>query len=282
MISTPSKCGTTWMQMICGLLIFQTPRFDKPLDAISPWLDTVLRPHEQIVTELDGQSHRRFIKTHTPMDGLPYDARVSYLCVGRDPRDVAMSWDNHFENVNRDKIITIRASTVGLDDLAEFLPDGPIEPPGTERDRFWSWVDQPTTPATHLSGLESTLHHLSTFWRIRDRSNVVLLRYEDLLDDLEGQMRSLAARLSIDVPDDRWPDLVGAATFGQMKARAGDLVPESSHDDFWKDTDQFFHHGTSGQWRRLVADDELSRYAARVGACAGPDLAAWVHRPPLP
>ena len=24
-ISVPSKCGTTWMQMICALLIFQTP-----------------------------------------------------------------------------------------------------------------------------------------------------------------------------------------------------------------------------------------------------------------
>ncbi len=35
-ISTPPKCGTTWMQMICALLIFQTPLFDRPLSEISP------------------------------------------------------------------------------------------------------------------------------------------------------------------------------------------------------------------------------------------------------
>lgn len=35
------------------------------------------------------------IKTHTALDGLPWDDRVTYVCVGRDPRDVALSWDNH-------------------------------------------------------------------------------------------------------------------------------------------------------------------------------------------
>ena len=42
-ISTPPKCGTTWMQMICALLVFQTPTFDRPLDLISPWLDMLTR-----------------------------------------------------------------------------------------------------------------------------------------------------------------------------------------------------------------------------------------------
>src|SRR5260221_12941970 len=37
-ISTPPKCGTTWVQMICALLIFQTPDLPKPIDQISPWL----------------------------------------------------------------------------------------------------------------------------------------------------------------------------------------------------------------------------------------------------
>jgi len=105
----------------------------------------------------------------------------------------------------------------------------------------------------------------------------VLLRYEDLLDDLEGQMRDLAGRLAVDVSEHRWPELVGAATFDQMKARASDLAPESSHDGFWKNTEQFFHQGTTGQWQRIVADDELARYVARVTACAAPELAAWVH-----
>ena len=41
---------------------------------------------------LAAQRHRRFIKSHTPLDELPFDAQVSYVCVGRDPRDVGISW----------------------------------------------------------------------------------------------------------------------------------------------------------------------------------------------
>ena len=90
-ISTPAKCGTTWMQMICALLVFQThDASDRRSTCISPWLDMLTRERDDVVADLDAQTHRRFIKTHTPFDGLPYDDRVTYICVGRDPRDVAL------------------------------------------------------------------------------------------------------------------------------------------------------------------------------------------------
>src|SRR5437879_4553373 len=74
-ISTPPKCGTTWTQMICALLVFQTPTFDRSLDLISPWLDMLTRDRDSVVADLEAQHHRRFIKTHTPLDGVPFDER---------------------------------------------------------------------------------------------------------------------------------------------------------------------------------------------------------------
>ena len=47
-ISTRSKSGTTWMQMICALLIFQTPRLPAPLGDLSPWLDRLTVPREEL------------------------------------------------------------------------------------------------------------------------------------------------------------------------------------------------------------------------------------------
>jgi hypothetical protein len=280
-ITTPPKCGTTWVQMICGLLIFQTVEFYRPMDLISPWLDTLLRPREEVVGDLEAQTHRRFIKTHTPLDGLPFEEGVTYIGAGRDPRDVAMSWDGHIANVNMETAMALRAAAVGLDDLAELFPDGPPPVIEDERDRFWAWVDQPATSATFF-GLASTLHHLQTFWDVRDRPNVVLLRYEDLLADLEGQMRLLAERLGIQVSDELWPSLVEAATFDQMSRRPKELAPEASH-ELWLDTDRFFHSGTTQQWRRIITDEDLPRYVARVRECAvRTDLVEWVHRPPLP
>src|SRR5690242_21919068 len=91
-------------------------------------------------------------------------------------------------------------------------------------------------------------------------------------------MRYIAARLGIAITETAWPDLVQAATFAVMKGRAGELAPEASHDGFYHDCSQFFHSGSTGQWRQVLSEEELPRYAARVAACAPPDLAAWIHR----
>src|SRR6266851_7196398 len=78
-ISTRSKTGTTWVQMICALLIFQTPDLPASLGWISPWLDFLTTPREEVYGLLEAQVHRRFIKTHTPLDGIPLDSRVTYI-----------------------------------------------------------------------------------------------------------------------------------------------------------------------------------------------------------
>src|SRR5215217_3089465 len=119
-ISTPSKCGTTWTQMLCALVIFDGPTFPAPLDMVSPWLDMCLRPLAEVTADLAAQTHRRFIKTHTPLDGLPLHPDVTYLVVGRDPRDVAISWEHHSANLDFARFLELRAAAVGNADLAEF------------------------------------------------------------------------------------------------------------------------------------------------------------------
>jgi aryl sulfotransferase len=47
-ISTPSKTGTTWAQMICALLIFGEPQLPAPLGRLSPWLDHLVAPREEV------------------------------------------------------------------------------------------------------------------------------------------------------------------------------------------------------------------------------------------
>jgi len=280
-ISTPPKCGTTWTQMICALLIFQTTSFDAPLDVLSPWVDMLIRDRDTMVAELDAQTHRRFIKSHTPYDGLPGDRRVTYVCVGRDPRDVALSWDNHMANMDFTAFLTARRNAVGLDDIADLLAQGPPPRPESEQERFWGWVEGTFEIESATSSLEFTLHHLSTFWERRDDDNVVLLRYEDLQADLEGEMRRLAVRLGINVAEESWPALVEAATFDSMRSHADMTAPET-RDSLWLNNQQFFHRGTCGQWRTVLAGDDAARYRNRVESLpADPDLVAWVHGGPL-
>lgn len=276
-ITTPPKCGTTWMQMICALLIFQRPEFDRPLDQITPWLDQTTRARDDVFATYEAQQHRRFIKTHTPLDGLVFRPEVTYICVGRDPRDVAISIDNHLENMDMDAVFALREKAVGLDDLDEVIPDGLPTRAETLRERFWEW-----TEITNIAnrGLAPTLHHLQTIWDVRDHPNVVLLHYGDLSDDLDTEMRKLATRLGIDVNEELWPDLVPAATFDSMSSRAKDLAPNATN-SIWRDRNRFFNRGTSGQWRNLLDDEDLKRYKRRVGELVDDALSEWVHRGPI-
>ena len=43
-VSTPSKCGTTWMQKIVGMLLLDRPDLGAPISSLSPWLDMLIAP----------------------------------------------------------------------------------------------------------------------------------------------------------------------------------------------------------------------------------------------
>src|SRR3954447_9008738 len=174
-ISTPSKSGTTWMQMLCALLIFDGPVFPAPLEKMSPWLDNCIRPLAEVTAAYAAQTHRRFIKTHTPLDGLPLHDDVTYLVVGRDPRDVAISWEHHAANMDFARFLELRAAAVGNAGLAE-LPERrvPCDDPVARMRAFVA--DETASPPT----LASVLQHLDTGWQRRRAPNVALFHYADL------------------------------------------------------------------------------------------------------
>jgi len=57
-ISTPAKCGTTWMQMLCALLVFDTAELPRPLTELSPWLDATTYDTEAILAWADAYHAR--------------------------------------------------------------------------------------------------------------------------------------------------------------------------------------------------------------------------------
>ncbi|UQU64962.1 sulfotransferase domain-containing protein [Couchioplanes caeruleus] len=270
-ISTRSKSGTTWAQMICALLVFQDPELPAPLPELSPWLDWLIVPRDEVYARLEKQQHRRFIKTHTPLDGIPLDPRATYVVVARNPLDMAVSLFHQGDNLNRERI-------------AELLTPGQAPPPAAEpvpvarplHDSLVDWINAEVAPAESLDSLPGVMWHLSDAWRRRHDPNVVLLHYTDLTNNLEGEMRRLADRLAIDVPEERWPTLVEAATFAQMRARADRLAPDPA--GIMKDRNAFFRRGTSGAGRELLTPEELLRYEHRAAELAPADLLAWLHR----
>jgi aryl sulfotransferase len=266
-ISTRSKSGTTWMQMICALLIFGRPELPAPLSELSPWLDWLVVDRGEIFERLAAQRHRRFVKTHTPLDGVPSDPRVSYIVVARNPLDMAVSLYHQGANIDR----TRQRALIGAPE-----PSSPARPRRPLDEWLRLWIDSDAAPADALDDLPGVMWHLSDAWARRDQPNILLVHYDDLREDLEGQMRALAGRLAVEVPEESWPKLAEAATFERMRARADELVPDPA--GILKDRAAFFRQGRSGAGRALLNPEDLIRYDQRVARLAPADLLAWLHR----
>jgi hypothetical protein len=265
-ISTRSKSGTTWLQMICALLIFQSPDLPAPLSQLSPWPDWLAKAQAEVFAELDAQQHRRFIKTHTPLDGIPLDPRATYLVAARHPLDMAVSLYHQGDNIDR---IRLRELT------GEPEPTEPPQPRLPLRDWLVSWIEWEGSPQEAMDSLPGVMWHVSDAWDRRQDENIGLVHYDDLSTDLEREMRRMAALLGIDVAGDRWPILVEAATFARMRTQAAELAPAAG---VLKDPVRFFRQGRSGEGTTLLSPDELARYRARVHALAPADLVDWLHR----
>jgi hypothetical protein len=271
-ISTRSKHGTTWTQMICALLVLQDPDLPAPLPELSPWLDWLVVPQDEVFARLDAQTHRRFVKTHTPLDGLPLHPDTKYIVVARHPLDAAVSLYHQGQNLDRDRI---RALTGAADEAPK--PDGPPKPPRPLREWLLDWTEEEADPREWLDSLQGVMWHLADAWARRDEANVLLVHYADLAADLEGEMRRIAAWLGIEVAGERWPALVKAATFAEMKSKAERVAPDPA--GIMVSREAFFRRGASGSARELLRPEELAAYEARAAALAPEGLLQWLHRP---
>lgn len=266
-VSTRSKHGTTWMQMICALLIFETAELPAPLGELSPWLDWLVAPRDEVWALLGSQEHRRVIKTHTPLDGIPLDPRAAFIVVARHPLDAAISLYHQGDNLDRDRMreLTGRAAAVPLP-----TPRPPLD------EWLRAWIDRDCAPSEDLDSLPGVMWHLTDAWTRRHEPNVVLAHYDELSADLEGEMRRIADWLGITVADEMWPQLVRSAQFEQMRSRADQLVPDTA--GVLIDRARFFRRGSAGARFEVLSTGDLDRYRYRASQLAPADLLRWLHR----
>ncbi|MDQ2694263.1 MAG: sulfotransferase domain-containing protein, partial [Pseudomonadota bacterium] len=82
-IATYAKSGTTWTQQIVAQLLFNGQE-GLEVAEMSPWLDLRVPPKEIKLPAVEAQRHRRFLKTHLPVDALVFSPRARYIYIGRD------------------------------------------------------------------------------------------------------------------------------------------------------------------------------------------------------
>ncbi len=260
-IATYAKSGTTWLQQILSQLIFNGEE-GLGVAEMSPWMDLRLPPKDIKLAEVEGQIHRRFLKTHLPVDALVMSQKAKYIYIGRDGRDVLWSLYNHHVNANA-------AWYQALNDTPGRVGP-PIDPPGKPvREYFLDWLDQDGFP------IWSFWDNVSTWWKIRNLSNVLMVHFADLKADMPAEIRRIADFLEIPIDENKWDRIVEHCTFGYMKENASQSVPLSGA--FWDGgAETFIHKGTNGRWRDILTAEDILRYEKMVLTELGPECADWL------
>jgi len=257
-VATAGKSGTTWVQIIVMHLIFQDMQV-RPIDEISPWFEVRFRDFDEILSTLERQRHRRVIKTHLPLDGLPYHEQVKYIVVGRDALDVFMSWWNFYGGFDDEVYENINGRWAGTpmprcpDNIHEFWRD-------------WigkGWFDWETEGYPFWSNLR----HMQTWWDFKHLPNILFVHFSDLLSGLETEIQRIADFLAIDLAPDMRSRIAGAVTFNAVKQN-GDQLGRSGG---------FFHEGTNGRWRSVLSHQELKHYREAADRELSPDCAYWLE-----
>jgi aryl sulfotransferase len=268
LVCTPVKSGTTWTQMLCAMLVHQSTVFPQPLNELTRWLERQRQPLDEVLAAYEAQSYRRIVKTHTPLDGLPYDPEVSYVFCGRDPRDVFFSMLDHMSNGSEETLADTRRRA-GLPEDYEF----PTDPDQL----FPLWL---TTPMAE--GLEdgfpmgSVLSLTHRFWRFRHLPNLHFLHYADLSANLDAELRGLAGFLGIPVDEARWPSFLEAASFTAMRERADEMAPGASFQE-WRSNRDFFRSARRGAWQGRLSAEQLALYEDVATTRLGRRLKAWLE-----
>jgi aryl sulfotransferase len=266
-IGTYPKCGTTWVQHIVGMLIFRstTPR---DITQISPWLD-MKRFGDEPLAAIEAQTHRRFLKTHLPLDAVPIYQGVKFIHVARDGRDAAMSLHNHVFHYSP-------AFRAQIDSPASQSDSGSGNPTiMAAEDPAAFFADWVAAGGSRGNPDESFFQVENSYWAARDNPDMLLVHFNDLKRDLGEEMRRIADYLKIAIPAALWPELVAAAGFTAMKAQGERLLPIAQQ--VWdRGAARFFNAGTNGRWRDIFAAGDLARYDQLLTQHFTPAQARWV------
>ena len=268
-VATYPKCGTTWTQRIVDMLIHQSSD-PRPIMTDYPWLDaTFFEPIDAVLGRLEGQSHRRAVKSHLPFDSLPLYDGVKYIHVARDGRDACISMHNHQLGFTESAVQRINAVN-GLP--PEFRPPPTPQDP---REFYLQWIGQAETAGPAPRDLPFFEYEM-TYWRERTRPNLLLVHYNDLKTDLPAEMRRISDFLGIATPQDKLTELAQAAGFEAMKRQGGRILPELG-EFFDRGYERFLNKGVNGRWKDVLGEADLARYAALARQRLSDSAAAWIE-----
>ncbi len=263
-IATYAKSGTTWVQQILAQLIFNGEA-GLEVAEMSPWLDLRVPPKEVKLEAVEAQTHRRFLKSHLPVDALVFSPEAKYIYIGRDGRDVVWSFYNHHVNANE-------AWYEALNDTPGLVGPPMPRPIDSIHQYYREWFERDGYP------LWPFWENIRSWWEIRELPNVLLVHFGELKADMPGEIRRIAHFIDVPIDESKWDQILLHCSFDYMKANATKSVPLGGA--FWDGgAETFVHKGVNGRWMDTLSDEDNRAYEAKAIEELGEECARWLRGP---
>jgi hypothetical protein len=193
------KSGTTWALQIAVQIVHRGRASFTNVHDLVAWPDAPGKVFP--IVALEDQAPRircptglRVIKTHLPMQRVPYGTDARYVCVTRDPKDVFVS-----------SYYFVRSLLLG-----------PAMP------RVANWLQFFLSP--QFTG-GSWAEHLASYWSARQRSNMLVLTYEQMKADLPNTVRSMATFLNVELTPAELQEVIHRSSFLYMQQHDSQFRP---------------------------------------------------------
>jgi aryl sulfotransferase len=266
-VADPFKAGTTWTQRILQQILDNGEEREQALSDSSPWLDSSFGDHAGMLAMLRAQREvgaRRVLKSHLPADAVPIAAEARYVFVGRNGKDLGISFHNYlhqFSATTMAEINRIHASWSG--------DATPLVIPDDMRTFFDAWL------ATDGLGCCDLFDVVGSWWKLRDRPNVLLVHYRRLKEDLRGQIVRIAGFIGVDAAGLRLDRILEHCSFGYMRERAEQMAPFAG--THMQDPKAFFHKGPARDHRAEITPQQIARFDDLALVKLGKDCARWLE-----
>ncbi len=266
-VADPFKAGTTWTQRIVQQILHNGADQNGALSDTSPWLDSSWGDYAgmlNVLTEQREAGKRRVMKSHLPADALPIAPEARYVFVGRNGKDLGISFHNYLYNFSAPTMETINKIHAGWSGDST-----PLVIPEDMREFFDRWLDTNGYQCCDL------LDIMKSWWELRNEPNVLLLHYGQLKKDLPGQIARLAKFVSIDPKSLRMDAIVEHCSFDYMSARAEKMAPfGGAHMSSAK---AFFHKGLKRDHRTELTPEQVDRFDRVALEQLGQECAHWLE-----
>ncbi|MGD8569475.1 MAG: sulfotransferase domain-containing protein [Gammaproteobacteria bacterium] len=238
LITTAPKAGTTWMQQILYQLKSKGDVSFTAIDDVVPWLELPRQTQswQQRLAQYDHMENPRIFKTHCTYEQTPGSDVANIVLTSRDPRDCCISFYHH--------VMSLTDTALNYFDMKR---------PTSFDDYFEHWL---TTG--------SWFRNVKSWWPHINDHNVMWLRYEDMVTDLETSIRSLVKFLCWEIDDHQMPSIVTHCSLGWMKQHSDKFVTRFDSGESMFKTGKFIRKGRVGDHKNLLSPQQGQRILDKV------------------